>query len=36
MTKGNPHYHLPSDTPDTLDPTFLSGVADLIYRVVAS
>ena len=30
----NPHYHLPSDTPDTLDFTFMSGVAHLLFRVV--
>ena len=25
----NPHYHLPSDTPDTLDYDFLTRVAQL-------
>lgn len=30
----NPHYHLPSDTPDTLDPQFMSGVAHLLLRTL--
>jgi Zn-dependent M28 family amino/carboxypeptidase len=30
----NPHYHLASDTPETLDPGFMSGVAHLLFHVV--
>ena len=32
----NPHYHLPSDTPDTLDYDFLRDVAKLALARVAS
>ena len=32
----NPHYHQGSDTPATLDPAFLSGVAHLIFDVLVS
>jgi hypothetical protein len=35
----NPHYHLPSDTPETLDYEFLSKVAagslEAVRRIVA-
>ena len=31
----NPHYHLDSDTPETLDPDFLSAVAHLLFRALA-
>lgn len=30
----NPHYHQPSDTPDTIDPAFLTGVTQRIVNVV--
>lgn len=30
----NPHYHQPSDTPDTIDPMFLTGVAQRVVNVV--
>lgn len=30
----NPHYHQPSDTPDTIDPAFLTGVTQQIVNVV--
>lgn len=26
----NPHYHQPTDTPETLDPTFIAGVAAVV------
>jgi Zn-dependent M28 family amino/carboxypeptidase len=32
----NPHYHLPSDTPETLDYDFLAGVTRLLIHAVAS
>jgi hypothetical protein len=32
----NPHYHLPSDTPDTLDYDFMTGVTKLaLVRIIA-
>ena len=31
----NPHYHLPTDTPDTLDYRFMSEVTDLIATTIA-
>lgn len=30
----NPHYHEPADTPETLDPAFLGGVARLAVRAL--
>lgn len=30
----NPHYHLDSDTPETLDPQFMSAVAHLLFRSI--
>jgi hypothetical protein len=30
----NPHYHQPSDTPDTLDYEFMAEVAKLLVEVV--
>ena len=30
----NPHYHQPTDTPDTLDATFLAGVAMAVVEVL--
>jgi hypothetical protein len=30
----NPNYHRPTDTPDTLDPEFMSGVAHLLFEVI--
>jgi Zn-dependent M28 family amino/carboxypeptidase len=32
----NPHYHLPTDTPDTLDYEFLTGVTRLLVHAVLS
>ena len=32
----NPHYHQPSDTPETLDYEFMAEVAKLLMKVVAS
>jgi Zn-dependent M28 family amino/carboxypeptidase len=32
----NPHYHLPSDTPETLDYEFLAGVTRLLVHAVLS
>lgn len=31
----NPHYHRPSDTPETLDPVFLAGVAAVVIDATA-
>ncbi|MCA9541472.1 MAG: M20/M25/M40 family metallo-hydrolase, partial [Myxococcales bacterium] len=31
----SPHYHQPSDTPETLDPVFLTGVATVVAEAVA-
>ena len=32
----NPHYHLPTDTPETLDYEFLAGVTRLLVHAVLS
>ena len=32
----NPHYHLPTDTPDTLDYDFMAGVTRLLIHAVLS
>jgi hypothetical protein len=32
----NPHYHQPSDTPDTLDRAFLTGSAQLVLNAVST
>ena len=32
----NPHYHRPTDTPETLDYEFLAGVTRLLVHVVLS
>jgi Zn-dependent M28 family amino/carboxypeptidase len=32
----NPHYHTEQDTPDTLDPAFLSGNAQHVVNAIAA